>query len=173
MRTARSARNAPLGTAKANAGWRSGTLPTVASSRRHSRRKAMPTSTGLGQETDVRRGDYIDPNAGRVLLGDLGARWLRSRMVDPATAIRYETAYRLHVEPTFGRRRVRSIKPSEIAEWLADLGSQYTSTGRTALLALMGALDLAVADEAIKPGRKWWRVRRARPRRSSLGATRR
>ena len=77
-------------------------------------------------------GDYIDPNAGRILFGTVGTRWLRSRIVDPSSAIRYESVYRLHVEPTFGRRQVRSIKPSEITEWLTNLGERFdSSTART------------------------------------------
>src|SRR6516164_17254 len=41
-------------------------------------------------ETDKERGDYRDPDAGKVLFSDLGKRWLTSRIVDPSTAIRYE-----------------------------------------------------------------------------------
>jgi integrase len=103
------------------------------------------------QETDVSRGQYIDHNAGRILFGEVAARWLGSRMVDPKTAIKYEVTYRLHVAPTFESRQVRSIRPSEVAEWLADLGQRFgSSTARTALIVLGGTLDLAVADEAIR-----------------------
>lgn len=70
-------------------------------------------------ETDRERGEYIDPKAGRELLGGIGARWLASRVVDPATQIRYESLWRLHVCPAFGRRQVKAIRPSEIQSWLA------------------------------------------------------
>ncbi|MFI5735802.1 hypothetical protein ACIA49_37165 [Kribbella sp. NPDC051587] len=43
------------------------------------------------------------------------------RPVDPASLIRYESAPRSHVNPVFGRRQLRSIKPSEIAAWVVDL----------------------------------------------------
>jgi integrase len=103
------------------------------------------------QETDVGRGEYIDPNAGKVLLGDLGKRWLRSRSVDPSSAIQYESKWRLHVEPAFGTRQVKSIKPSEIAEWLTGRNDRYgASTARAAFLVLQGVLELAVADESLK-----------------------
>jgi hypothetical protein len=85
------------------------------------------------QETDVARGDYADPAAGRELLRDMAGRWPRSRIVDPSSAIRYETAFRLPIEPTYGGRQVKSIKPSEVAEWLTGLGERYgASTARTA-----------------------------------------
>jgi integrase len=102
-------------------------------------------------ETDKDRGEYRDPNAGKILFRELGKRWLTSRIVDPSTMLRYETCYRLHVEPHFGRRQVRTIKPSEIQAWLRQLSQRFEpSTPITSFLVLQGVLDLAVADEAIK-----------------------
>jgi integrase len=102
-------------------------------------------------ETDRERGDYLDPKAGRELLRGAGQRWLASRVTDPATQIRYESWWRLHVEPTFGRRRVKAIRPSEIQAWLAELGQKFgSSTAAGAYLVLQGCLELAVADQLIK-----------------------
>ncbi|MEI8406421.1 MULTISPECIES: phage integrase central domain-containing protein [unclassified Kribbella] len=102
-------------------------------------------------ETDRERGEYIDPNAGKVRFDEVAERWLASRVVDPATAIRYESSLRLHVVPVFGRRQLRTIKPSEIAAWVADLDGRFgSSTARTAFLVLHGTLEVAVDDEAIK-----------------------
>ncbi|MDX2971782.1 tyrosine-type recombinase/integrase [Kribbella solani] len=102
-------------------------------------------------ETDRNRGEYFDPNAGKVRLEEIWPRWMGSRKVDPASAIQYESKWRLHVEPVFGRRMVKSILPSEIAAWLTELLSVYgPSTARAAFLVLNGCLELAVADELIK-----------------------
>jgi integrase len=102
-------------------------------------------------ETDRERGDYLDPKAGRELLRGVGKRWLASRVTDPATYIRYESLWRLHVEPAFGRRRVKAIRPSEIQAWLAGLGEKFgSSTAAGAYLVLQGCLELAVADQLIK-----------------------
>jgi integrase len=102
-------------------------------------------------ETDKERGDYRDPDAGKVLFGDLGKRWLASGVVDPSTIIRYKTVYRLHVEPIFGRRQVRAIKPSQIQAWIGQLSERFEpSTVIAAFLALQGIFDLAVADDAMK-----------------------
>lgn len=105
--------------------------------------------------------EYIDPNAGKVRFEVVAQRWLKSPVVDLASAIRYESSLRLHVASVFGRRQLRSIKPSEIAAWIADLGTRFgSSTARTAFLVLHGTLELAVDDEAIKrktgqgPGRE-------------------
>jgi integrase len=102
-------------------------------------------------ETDKERGEYSDPNAGKELFGEFGKRWISSRVVDPSTFMRYETAYRLHVVPTFGRRQLRGIRPSQIQEWIVQLSERFEpSTVITAVLVLHGILDLAVADGAIK-----------------------
>jgi hypothetical protein len=102
-------------------------------------------------ETDRERGEYIDPGAGKVRFEEVAGRWLASRVVDPASAIKYESALRLHVGPVFGRRQLMAIKPSEIAAWIADLDARFgSSTARSAFLVLHGTLDLAVDDETIK-----------------------
>ncbi|MEV0801606.1 site-specific integrase [Kribbella sp. NPDC050281] len=113
--------------------------------------KVRAVQYATGMETDRDRGDYLDPNAGKVRLDEIWPRWMGSRTVDPATEILYESKWRLHVQPMFGRRMVKSILPSEIAVWLTDLISAYgPSTARSACLILNGCLELAVADELIK-----------------------
>ena len=116
------------------------------------RSKSFPVKAAADQywqamETDVARGDYIDPKAGKETVAAVGARWLKSRRVDPQSAILYERAWRLHVKPVFGRRSVASIKPSQVQQWLAQLGEEYEeSTLVTAYLVLQGLLELAIAD---------------------------
>jgi hypothetical protein len=88
---------------------------------------------------------------GKVRFEVVAERWLASRVVDPASAIKYESSLRLHVDPVFGRRQLRSIKPSEIAAWIADLNARFgSSTARTAFIVVHGTLDLAVDDDTIK-----------------------
>lgn len=111
--------------------------------------RALQYATGM--ETDRDRGDYLDPNAGKVRLDEVWPRWIKSRTIDPASEIQYESKWRLHVQPTFGRRMLKSILPSEIAVWLTDIiGAYGPSTARSAFLVLYGCLELATADELIK-----------------------
>lgn len=77
--------------------------------------KAAAGRHGTAMETDRERGEYIDPETGKVRFEEVAGRWLASRVVDPATAIKYEPSLRLHVVPVFGRRQSRTIMPSEIA----------------------------------------------------------
>ncbi|TCC34963.1 site-specific integrase [Kribbella sindirgiensis] len=106
---------------------------------------------GNAMETDIARGEYIDPAAGKMRLAEVAERWMKSRSVDPSSEIQYESKWRLHVAPTFGKRQVKSIKPSEIAVWLKELTATFgPSTARSAFLVLFGCLELAVEDEALK-----------------------
>jgi integrase len=102
-------------------------------------------------ETDVARGDYVDPRAAKTLVRVVAKTWLESRDVDPSTMIRYESLWRLHVEPAFGRRGVGSIRPSQIQAFIARLKREYgQSTAAGAYLVLQGVLALAVTDGLIK-----------------------
>jgi integrase len=123
---------------------------------RNERSKAFRVQTAANShwkamEADKDRGDYHDPGAGKILFGDVACHWLSSRVVDPSTLARYETAYRLHVIPTFGHRQVRAIRPSRIQAWISELSERFgPSTVITSFLVLQGILDLAVADDAIR-----------------------
>jgi integrase len=102
-------------------------------------------------ETDRERGEYVDPKAGRELMRGVGKRWLASRSVDPSSVIRYESLWRLHVEPAFGRRQVRAVKPSDLQAFLATLGRTFgNSTAAGCYLILQGCFELAIADGQIK-----------------------
>jgi len=102
-------------------------------------------------ETDRERGEYVDPKAGRELMRGVGKRWLASRSVDPSPVIRYESLWRLHVEPAFGRRQVKAVKPSDIQAFLAALGRTVgNSTTAGCYLILQGCFELAIADGQIK-----------------------
>lgn len=113
--------------------------------------KAPATKYWQKMEADRDRGEYFDPKAGQATFDSIAQRWLSSRTVDPSTAIQYKSKYQLHVKPTFGHRPVKAIKPSEVQAWQADLGRRFAeSTVAVARLVLVGVLDLAVADEAVK-----------------------
>lgn len=101
------------------------------------------------KESDVRRGEYIDPAAGQVLVDALARKWLRLREVTAGSAQRYESCYRLHIKPVFGQRQAGSVKPTEVAEWSRGLAG-HPSTRHMALTILTGVFDLAVADKARK-----------------------
>jgi integrase len=110
-------------------------------------------------ERDAETGEYVDPKDGKALFGPLAQKWLRLRKVGASTRSRYESVLRLHVEPTFAKRQVRSIRPSEVLDWLRKLSETHgPSTQELALLIVSGTFDLAVAD----------RIRSDNPARSNI-----
>ena len=121
--------------------------------------KDAATRYARRMESDLERGEYIDPDSGKVLFGSIASRWLELRQVGASTRRHYESAYRLYVAPAFANRQVKSVRPSEVLAWLQELAASYsTSTQETAYMVLAGALDLAVADG----------LRRDNPARSSI-----
>ncbi|MFI9817608.1 tyrosine-type recombinase/integrase [Saccharothrix variisporea] len=103
------------------------------------------------QETDVERGEYHDPKAGKETFDSYYPKWRKSRKRDPATLAKYDSVYRLHVKPVFGHRSVKGIKASQVSAFQTELGERFgPSTVATARLVMVGVLELATADEAIK-----------------------
>lgn len=103
------------------------------------------------QAEDVERDEYVDPKDAAERLDPLGRKWLKLKrpLVGAATFVKYERALRLHIGPTFGQRKIGSIKPSEVQQWLNDLAEKVgPSTQEIALLVLSGIFDLAAADGA-------------------------
>lgn len=109
--------------------------------------KEKAKAHGARMEADVERGEYIAPGAGKELIGPLGRKWLRLRDVGASTLPKYEGVFRLHVEPAFGHRQVQAPRPSEVLEWLRELGKKRgVGTQSIAYIILCGIFDLAAAD---------------------------
>ena len=103
---------------------------------------------GAKMEADADRGEYIAPHAGRELFGDLAAKFLRLRDVGASSREKYASTYRNQVESVFGHRAVKSVRPSEVLEWLRSPGTTRLSVSvqKTAYVIVCGVFDLAVAD---------------------------
>lgn len=104
------------------------------------------------QEGHLRRGDFVDPAAGRVTLGEWRQTWLTTRTVAKATASKNETHWRVHIAPRFAERRLGSIQQLEVQQWVADLvragtGEEATAT---ALRLLRQLLEEAVRAKRIR-----------------------
>ena len=111
------------------------------------RTQAMAKKWAAAREAEVERGEWIDPAAGNVPVGAEGQKWLRLRRGSYATRARYESVLRNHVGPAFGHRPVRSVKPSELAGFFADLARTHGfATQEAARIILCGIFDQAAAD---------------------------
>jgi integrase len=86
------------------------------------RRKIDADNFAKSVDTDVARGDWIDPAGGRMLLSELGAKyWATTVNLRPSTLARDEANYRNHVLPKFGEMRLSAIDHLTVQEWVANL----------------------------------------------------
>nr|DAO89780.1 MAG TPA: Integrase [Caudoviricetes sp.] len=94
--------------------------------------------------------DWINPNAGKVTVGDLGQRWLDMQThLKPSTKVSYEGLWNTSIEPYWGPRTVKSISRSDVQEWVAK-DPHSASWRRNAHNLLAQILDMAVADRRIR-----------------------
>jgi integrase len=123
--------------------------PTGKSREKWHSRKVDAERFGNAVETDKHRGDYIDPNAGKQRFSEVADRWLAGRTDKaPATRRQDESYLKSMILPTFGDRPIKSILPSEVEIWLANLDRAPNTRGK-ALQKLRAILALAKRDRLI------------------------
>ena len=66
-------------------------------------------------------GSYIDSAARRVTFGEYAAAWIAAQPHRATTAASVEMIFRKHITPTFGARRMSTIRTSEIQAWVSGL----------------------------------------------------
>ena len=71
-------------------------------------------------EAEMLRGDWLDPDAGRVPIGEYADLWLQERDLKARTREEYGRHLRLHVRPFLGHRTLASIGPQDIRTWRAE-----------------------------------------------------
>ena len=113
--------------------------------------------------TTIREGEWIDPNAGRVKIKELGERWLAMQThLKPSTLATTKNAWENHVKPLWGERAIATIQPSEVQSWLSTMTVRGFRKGeeiqvpasasmvRKAHAVLAQILDMAVVDGKLK-----------------------
>lgn len=98
-------------------------------------------------------GEYLDPTQSRRTLTSFADQWKRGRLASlkPSSQNTMETAWRIHVEPYWGTRRVASIRSSEVEDWISILGRDGKSaqTVRRAVIVLSSILAIAERDRIL------------------------
>ena len=101
--------------------------------------------------TDVRRGEYIDPDAGNVTLRAYAESWLKGRAVAPSTREGMEIRFRNHIYPKLGNKKLRELatEPTAVREWHKTLFAKGLSRGyiETIFKNLSSVLAAAVEDK--------------------------
>jgi len=104
-------------------------------------------------EADIVRGNWFDPDAGRVPLGEYGERWIAERPgLSPRTVTLYSGLLRLHVKPKLGRYDLVDLTPARIRSWRKELldGGLGAVTVAKCYRFLRAVLNTAVDDELIR-----------------------
>ncbi|MEU1600418.1 tyrosine-type recombinase/integrase [Streptomyces sp. NPDC005708] len=102
-------------------------------------------------EADISRGQWADPEAGKVFFGEYAAAWLKDRKLAARSRERNESVIRLHLLPTFGARPLSSITTAQVRAWRTEC---LTRTGEPTVVKayqiMRAILNTAVDDELIR-----------------------
>lgn len=126
---------------------RSRTFPTRGDASRHLARI----------RTDIDRGDWFDPEAGRQLLQTYAEAWLskrrvRGRRLAPRTSERYRALLRVHILPVLGHLPLSRLDPPAVRRWHATLleaGVPGPATVAKAYRLLHAICSSAVVEQKI------------------------
>ncbi|WP_328338667.1 tyrosine-type recombinase/integrase [Streptomyces violaceus] len=104
------------------------------------------------KQTELRRGDWHDPDAGKVPFGEYAAAWIKERELTATTRQLYGSLLRHHLEPAFGVVNVAEISPPVVRRWRADKLASGTgpTTVAKAYALLRAVMGTAVADQMIR-----------------------
>jgi integrase len=102
-------------------------------------------------EARMRRGEFVDPAAGRAPLADWWVKWGKTRRIETATDKKNTSHWTVHVEPKFGAWPVASVQSWDVEEWVADMQRREVgaSTVAAALNLLRNLLNGAVKHRLI------------------------
>ena len=108
-------------------------------------------------EADVRRGDFIDPRAGDILIGDFYERCRDARRLEYASRKRDESHWRVHVAPQWAKVPVGAVLKPDVATWVTKM--QRAGVGAATIQGAVGVLA-ALMEQAVDA-----RLRRNNPAR--------
>lgn len=103
------------------------------------------------RQTEVRKGDWQDPDAGAVNFGEYAVQWVDERDLSATTDELYRRLLRLHILPTFRAWDLDEITPPRVRTWRAE---RLKATGETTVAKsyrlVKAILETAVEDELIR-----------------------
>lgn len=115
-------------------------------------RKKEALAYATGQETDIRRGTWIDPNAGKATLRNFAeTAYLPSLNMDPSTRQRIEYQWRLHIEPSLGDKQLGYLAahPSAVQQWVSGLTPGMAASSAKVVLSVLSGILAAALDDGI------------------------
>ncbi|MFE7772866.1 tyrosine-type recombinase/integrase [Streptomyces sp. NPDC057445] len=104
------------------------------------------------RQSELRAGDWTDPDAAKVPFGSYAATWITERGISASTADLYRSLLRNHLAPTFGGVALADITPAMVRAWRVarlDAGAGASSVAKSYAL-LRAVLMTAVEDRLIR-----------------------
>ncbi|MEV4679851.1 tyrosine-type recombinase/integrase [Streptomyces kurssanovii] len=104
------------------------------------------------KRTEIRRGDWQNPDAGAVNFEEYATLWVKERRLSPTTDELYRRLLRLHILPAFEDLDLDEITAPRVRSWRSE---RLDSTGAETTVAksyrlLKAILETAVEDELIR-----------------------
>lgn len=114
-------------------------------------RKADADRFAAEVETDLARGTYVDPTAGRITLDAYIDRWLEAQVWRPSTRQLADSHIRNHIGPALGSRPLAQITRTDVQGFVRSLeGAGLAPTTVEAIYRrLVSILEAAVHDRVI------------------------
>jgi integrase len=101
---------------------------------------------------DIIRGEWWNPDVGRVPFGPYASRWIEERTLGARTQEKYDRHLRLHVGPTFNKVDLVDITTARVRAWRSSQFAKGTGgpTVAGAYRFLRAVLNTAVDDELLR-----------------------
>jgi integrase len=107
----------------------------------------------VDKEAEIRAGDWINPEAGKITLAKYAESWVVERpKMRPTTRERSATLVRLHIAPYLGDMELGDIRDPHVRRWYKQLGDNKVgaATVARAYQLLKSIFNTAVDDEVIR-----------------------
>ncbi|MFG2003435.1 tyrosine-type recombinase/integrase [Spirillospora sp. NPDC048911] len=103
------------------------------------------------KEAEIKRGEWLDPDAGKVPFEVFAKQWVDDRVLRPRTEGLYRGLLKNHLLPTFGKSNLSDIKEADVRRWRKErLKVVGQSTVAKAYQLLKSIMNTAVDDERIR-----------------------
>jgi integrase len=98
----------------------------------------------------IGRGDWIDPELGRISFARYAELWLAQRTdVRPRTREQYGLLIANKLKPAFGQQELAKMTSVHIRSWYADIAAQTRGSARSAYRLLKAIFNTAILDDLI------------------------